>query len=699
MSQVPFELGAMYWQNPNYGAKEVEEDMRRIRENNFTVIRAFVWWEQLERREGECDFAMHDILFDAAAKHGLKIMETFGLYLPIWLKKRLAAQGIEDKGRYACFDRPEVMGPMSNYVEKVVDRYKAAPALAIWNLWNEPTKAPCQCEHTLAKFVVWLKERYGNIEALKKAWLGEFTVFDTYCPDSFAELTVAWVQDAFRFANRGRNSPMEYDWLEFATDNLNDNLRWLSTLVRNIDPVHEHHANPCAPIGNGYHSGLNEWKLAKTLDSISASVHPSHFFFNIEKVEEFPCAYSFSAEEARGWAAGKDAWVGELQAGTTYYHPNKYTSAAADIDHHLWQTVGRGLKGVLFWEWQSWRSSMMEVGEFSLRRCHDGGPTERSDAAGKVGAVLRENEAVFRQARRPQSRVAVMISMAAKALKHMQGNNKPCVEGIGHDHNYAVYGCFKALNRANIAVDFVTEAQIEEGILERYRVLFLPHVEIMGRTTAGKLKDFVRGGGRLWADGRCAFLDEHVYLRHMIPGHGLDEMFGCREADFVAVRDTDRMTLGNAAELQLYRHMQYLEPVAGEVVATCNGRPAAVRNLYGRGMAEINGSYLTRGLQIKADPATMDYLAQFAFDAGVTPTLTISPRTGFEACLLTGPETDVMVITNHTGAATEAVIALPGSYRAVTCPQDGENRTVMDGTTIRRTFAVFETIVIFAEKA
>ena len=71
-----FMLGAMYWLNPNYGAKEIEEDMRRIRDNRFNIIRSFIWWEKVEPRRGmrECQFVrslgvctgrFHDILLFA----------------------------------------------------------------------------------------------------------------------------------------------------------------------------------------------------------------------------------------------------------------------------------------------------------------------------------------------------------------------------------------------------------------------------------------------------------------------------------------------------------------------------------------------------------------------------------------------------------------------------------------------------------
>ena len=684
----------MYWQNPKFGRKEVEEDMRRIRENNFNIIRAFIWWEEIESKKGEFNFAMHDILFEAAAKYGISIMETFGLYLPIWLKKELAAQGIDDSDRrYPCFDRPEVMHPMRNYLEQVVKRYKNAPALAIWNLWNEPSKSPCQCEHTLAKFVDWLKGRYENTDALKTAWLGEHQVFTTYCPDDIRELDVSWIQDAFRFADKGRATPMECDFYEFSTCNLNDNLKWISDIVRNIDPVHEHHANPCSPFRNGIYNGLDEWEMGKTLDSISVSVHPSHTFFAIDKVENFPTAYTFSVEEARSWADGKPAWVGELQAGTTCHHSNKYTPGPDDIRHYLWQAVGRGLDGVLFWEWQGWRSSMMEAGEFSLRRSHDGGPTERSEAVAEVGAVLRANRDLISQAERPQSQVAVLMSMTARVFKYLQTKSKPYTGELDNDHNYAVYGCYNALERANIAVDFITEPQILEGRLANYKAVFLPHVEIMGKKVADKLEDYVLNGGWLWADGRCAFLDEHVYIRQESPGHGLVDVFGCREADFVALRDESQIIMNNGSKLTPHLFLQYLEPVGGNAVAECGGHTVIVRNRYGKGTAELNGTYFTKGLQVCKNTENMDYLVNFALAAGVSPRLKLNPEYGFEACLLAARESDFIVVTNRSGKDAEVSIQPPRNYTAVLCPQDDEGQNFFNGQIIKRKFKKSETAV------
>jgi len=698
---LPFRLGAMYWQNPKYGKAEVEEDMRRIRDNNFSIIRAFIWWEEIERRKGTFEFAMHDVLFDAAAKHGIGIMETFGLYLPLWLRKRLAAEGKEDRTRYACFDRPEVREPMRRYIDAVVTRYKDASALAIWNVWNEPSKPACHCEHTRAKFLAWLQERYTSIEALKEAWLGEHQVFDTLCPDSLDELDAAWIDDAFRFGTRGRVTPLEYDWQEFTVANLTDNVRSLVEDVKRLDTAHECHANPLCPLANGTANGVDHYQLATALDSVSLSVHPSHTFWHVDDLAEYPLSYSFSADKIRsfGNAAGKDAWIGELQAGTTFYHRRKHTPTAGDITHDLWHAVGRGLRGVLFWEWQGWRASMMEVGEFSLRNASDGGPTERSEAAAAVGAIVQSHRDVFEHVARPASDVAIMISMDTCNLKLMQKLKKGSVEGIDNEHNFAAYGCYKALHRANIGVDFVTEDQVDEGALSRYKALYLPHVEVMGAAVASKVAEFVRGGGHAWADGRCAFLDEHVFLRHAIPGHDLVDVFGCREADFVAARDDATMHTVDGKRVRGLRHAQYLEPTTGTAAGTFdNGRVAIVTNRYGDGSAELVGSYLTLGLLRESDEATMDYLASFALARGVAPQVDVTPRAGFEVSALRGEGHDVFVVTNHTGARTEARIVAPAACASVSCPMDGAETTVLQGGRITRTFGVYETAVIFCNK-
>ena len=98
-----------------------------------------------------------------------------------------------------------------------------------------------------------------------------------------------------------------------------------------------------------------------------------------------------------------------------------------------------GLRGVLFWEWQAWRSSMMEVGEFSLRRAQDGAPTERSEAAKRFAIDLEHHREVLADVERPAAEVAIFASMTARNFKYQQFRNKQHIPGTCDEHNDAVY--------------------------------------------------------------------------------------------------------------------------------------------------------------------------------------------------------------------------------------------------------------------
>ncbi len=684
-----FMLGAMYWLNPNFGAKEIEEDMRRIRDNRFNIIRSFIWWEKVEPRRGMREYRQHDILFEAADKYGLKVMETFGIYLPLWLQKALLAKGIDDRSRrYPCFDRPEVTEPMEKFLRDTVERYKNAPALAIWNLWNEPTNPPCRCPATLKKFCLWLKRKYPTVEELKAAWLGEFQVFTTACVDSLDELTPEWLAEAFEVGSRGRISPMESDWYSFSQDNTTEQMKWLRDLVKSIDPVHETHANPDKVFHNTLDAGLDEWKAARVLDSISVSIHPSHHFFAHDIQENFTSAYLCCIDEVRSWAQGHDAWIGELQAGTTHYHPHCYTPSPEDITRTLYHALGRGLRGVLFWEWQAWRSSMMEVGEFSLRRAQDGAPTERSEAAKRFALDVERHREVLAEVEHPAAEVAIFLSMAELSFKFQQSRNKPYIPGLCDEYNDAIYGCYKSLNRANIAVDFVTELTLDT--LKRYKVLFVPQVEIISQETARLLRQFVADGGALWADGRCGWLDDHVYLRNTIPGNGLDELFGCCEEDFVAIPEPVRLKKARA-----FRHLQYLHPTTGEELARNNRHVTAVRNKFGKGETELWGSYITLGLQREGEDAdTMEQISDFALRHAVRQDVETTPSRALESSRLVGKKVDLFILSSRRKNSCTVEMKFPDSYREF----ETAGTSLPGGSRLTLGFEALETKIVIGRK-
>ncbi len=614
-----FTLGAMYWINPKYALDDFREDMRRVCDNRMDMLRVFIQWEYVEVEKNKFDFTVYDTFFRAAAESGVKLMPTLLFYLPFHRLMEQINAGINERRRYPCLDRPETREGLEQFVRETVTRYKDSPSLQIWNLWNEPTDVPCLCPHSLAKYAAWLKKKYPTIEKLKESWSDEYYIFKPVLPHSLKAIDAEWLQTVLLHASRGRATAIHLDWSEFQTENATEHLAYLASLVRRIDPVHETHSNPNMTTFNPLYAGTFPWKLAKAQDSTGGSIHPHDMFPGLERdPRNYPRPMMTVISLVRSWADGKDAWIGEYQAGSTYNKPNAYTPRGADISATLYHALAGGLCGVLFWQWQSWRQSFFEPAEFSLRNPSDGGPTERSQAAAEFGGFIRDNRALISKLKKTQPRAAILHSLDEFIMDlHLQGNDSP---GQSNRHFNAAFACHQALMKAGIACDFITESQLAENVLARYRVLFLPHVRTIAAETAKAIAEFVAAGGAVWADGRCGFIDKHMFLRAAIPVHGLDKVFGCREADEVAPFAGDLLVLQDGSTLAPFREIQRLAPAdQAEVLAQCNGYPAAVRNHYGKGTAELWGTYLTANPDVNI--AAM--LAAFAEKHGASPEIRI----------------------------------------------------------------------------
>jgi len=651
-----FTLGSMYWINPKYSLEDFRKDMRRVKENKITLLRICILWEYVEIERGRFDFTHYDTFFQAAEEAGIGVMPTFLFYPPLWLMLELEEKGESDQHRrYPCLDRPEIHAGVERLFSATVARYKDSPSLRIWNLWNEPTDGICNCLYSLERFAQWLKKKYSTFEALKASWASEYGIFKPILPRSLEELNGDWLKKVLNLPQlRGRDTAMRIDWIGFQTENAMDHIRFLQGLVRRYDSVHETHSNPCTNASNPMGNGFSPWALGKVQDSTGISIHPHHAFDGQEdRPEKFPRAMVSVMDLVRSWADGKDAWICEYQAGSTYTKPHAYTPTGLDISATLFHALARGLRGVIFWEWQSWRHGIFEVGEFSLRNPSDGGPTERSQAAKEFGAFLEKYGANLASLKAPEPKAAVLCSWDQSVIDSLMAQVDRKFYNL---HSFAAHACRKALDKAGIQCDFVTESQIGDGALNRYKVIFLPMVRTVSKETAAKIADFVRDGGAVWADGRCGFLDHGLCMRGTVPGHGLDQVFGCREIDETAPRESSLLILKDGSQVKPYREIQRLKPYdSAEILAECNGYPAAVRNHYGKGTAELWGTYLTGNQETDLSK----FLPEFAETNGVQPEIRLQSGEDVIVSTLHGENVLLAVFTSLAETKQNIIAELP----------------------------------------
>lgn len=676
---MQFTLGSMYWVNPRYTDEEFRADVRRVRENRLTLLRTFIPWEHVELEPGRFDFAAFDRFFRAAEAENIAVMPTLIFYPPFFQIQAWLDQGIDDRGRRVpCLDRPEVRDMLFKYIEKVVTRYRNSPALALWNLWNEPTDPICRCADSLRGFAAWLKKRYPDDRSLHAAWEDESYVFKTIFPPDRDKLNEQWLKNVLESSSRARITGLQLDWSAFQRENSAGHMAFLADSVRRFDSVHPVHSNPAQTAANFSFSGVSPWHLSDVLDSISGSVHPHNFFSGWERdPREYPRAMLGVIDRIRSWGGAKAAFIGEYQAGSTTLKTDAYTPDRNDIRATLYHALARGLSGVIYWEWQSWRQSFFEVGEFSLRNPSDGGPTERSAATAEVGRFLEDNSQCLQELAPVQPDVAILESAEQNDWDFWMESNG--MRGFGALHTQACAVCHRALSRVGIPADFLCTTHLEPALLQRYKAIYLPHIRTMDARTAALLADYTAQGGALWADGRCAMLDHHLFLRGVVPGNGLDRVFGCREADEIAPRADTLLELADGRRLKPWREVQRLHAEAGtEVLAVCGGYPAAVRHAFGRGTAELWGTWLTAGAARREIDAPDRLIADFAYAQGIASPLEVEGTDDLLMSVRCTKGNMLAVLTNSAVAERSVRIHLPASCSHCRT-EDGKTLAVSSG--------------------
>ncbi len=96
-----------------------------------------------------------------------------------------------------CFDHPGVRQATLAFLREVARHAGRSPAFFGWDLWSEPhiinwaeinyipNATFCYCPYTMARFREWLKQKYGSLPELNKAWYRQFADWKQVEPPRF----------------------------------------------------------------------------------------------------------------------------------------------------------------------------------------------------------------------------------------------------------------------------------------------------------------------------------------------------------------------------------------------------------------------------------------------------------------------------------------------------------------------------------
>lgn len=603
-----FTFGAQYYRPPNPPKQDWDRDLEMMHELGLNTVKYWACWSWISGRKGAPDYSDLDELMGLAAKHQLRVVINIILEnAPYWLERgHPEARYRDSDGRAVqltaaintpgggwpglCFDNLAVQESGLAFLKEIVRRYAQHPALAVWDVWNEPHLEPtwyypdrlfCYCDASVASFAAWLRHRYGSLDELNHAWARRYSQWsEVESPRAF------------------ETYPDFIDWRTFWLENLTKWLQWKLDAVRAIDREHPvmTHVASSAYQGTLVTNIWDEWLLSRPVDMFGTSSFPGWL------MADDPALHLFHLEATRDAAAGKPFWQSELQGGrgrregrTSTSHPDP-----AAISRWIWTVMAVGAKGCLFWQW---RPEMLGPESPGYGLCTPAGePTERTAAARDMARLLDAFPELV-TSRPVPPKAGLLLSRHTALLTCAADRNMDL-------YATALRGAYRAFHDQNVPLTFLHEDQLSDArVPEGIEYLYWPMPLMADRSLAVALIDFVRGGGTLVAEAAPALHMEHGWTSATVPGQGLHHLFGAEEIEADHCQRVE-ILLPDRTSIEGEWLVERLRTLGAEVVANfSDGTPALVENRVGEGKAVLIGTFPSLAYEARRLVATGSWIS------------------------------------------------------------------------------------------
>ena len=567
--------------NPNQWPKEIwEQDMVYFKDAriNSATINVFSW-AKIQPAEDTYYFDELDEIVEMLSKENYDIvLATSTGAMPAWLYKKYPEVARTDYfGRHHKFGQRHNHCPNSlvfqkyakALVEKLAERYAHNPHVTCWHISNE-YGGECYCENCAKAFRVWLKNKYGTIEAVNKAWNMEFwghTVYDwdeIVLPNALGDGMENGTDTAF--------SGLSVDYRRFMSDSMLENYKMERDVVRRYNPDTIITTNLM-----GTYKFLDYFKWAKEMDIVSWDNYPS-----------YNTPWSFTAMSHDLMRGLKDAPFMLLEQTPSQQNWQPYNSLKkpGQMRAQSIQTMAHGADTVQF---------------FQLRRSVGG--CEKFHGA-VIGHVGHNNTRVFREVKQlgeelerlgtstlgsvNQADVGIIFDWDNYwALEYTSGPTED-LKYVDQIHHY-----YKFFYDNNIGVNMIPV----DADFSKYKIVVAPVLYMVKEGMKEALTKFMENGGILITTFMSGLVNEsdNVHLGGY-PGP-LRELAGVwvEEIDALAPEQTNTITFtdGTRMSCNLLCDLMHLE--GAQLLASYDenfyaGMPAITKNTFGKGCTYYIGT-------------------------------------------------------------------------------------------------------------
>ena len=615
-----FTGGAVYFRKSNPPPEEWARDYKSAADLGMNAFRHWFMWAAIETAPGVYDWADYDRQMDLAAQNGIRtIIAIHDGNAPEWMYRKfpqmryLSSDGLAEDSVHSgssatggfpglCLDNAEVRDALGRFITALVNRYRNHPGLWGYDLWNEtaghggvPPHVYCFCQGSQARLRDWLKKRYTTLEAVNKAW-------HRYSYASWDDVTPPHNYDGYAES---------LDFLQFRIENAYDLFDWRIALIKQLDPDHLITCHGTAYTLNTHGTSTNdEWRAAKRVDAYG-------FTWIASRQGNAPWKQFCAVDLVRGGARGKPFWHTEATGGPLWLQPQltgrpredgRDTSPEDLRLTHMMSCAG-GATGIFYTRMRGLLDGPL-YGAFGLFAM-DGSKTAQADMAGRLIRWGNAHPELW-QSRPVRGEVGLLFAEESEFFNVIQQKSS--------DFYYqSMRGAYQAFFDNNIQPDFVAPENIDE-----YRLLYVAYPVMLRSETVARLIRFVKNGGSLICEGFPAYFGDAGHVGEVQPNYGLDQVFGCRQANVEFDPDiSDNMQL-EVRDRKIHGRFfrQDYSLAGGTAIGRFeDGAIAAVENRSGKGKTVLIGTYPGAGYYLHHDVAAKDLYSGFLDWAGVAQTV------------------------------------------------------------------------------
>lgn len=564
------------------------QDIEWMRAASFNVVRlGHLCWDSFEPSEGNFTFEWFDEVMDLFHEAGIQVVLDIATRpAPTWLHKKYPAidrtdtNGIrmEAQTRYMeDIGHPAFQEYAYKFAETLVCKYRNHPALYAFGLCNElGSGAPSYSREARDRFEAWLKDKYGTVDQLNRAWTTQ----------RWSRKLSSFHDVVLPVSGQIHGAPERVlDMWRFYSDEVLAYMQGLSRIVRQFAPEARESTNHWSE-NPGY--GFDYLKqYEEIIDLPGIGFYPGT---NPEDRRALTAACFFM--DHRIGELDQPIWCLEFQTGDF----GGYASPRLAMRMYAYLSLVHRAQAVCAWTWRTMLGGEEQY-VFGLVD-HDGTPGWKYE---EFKQIAEEFKLLQERGLPRQTSPQIAIAYSYESLKVMDGNRSY----YKTDYTRQVLEAYEALERANLDCNIVNLRSLRKD----YKLLIVPGHAVMDAASAAAIRTFVEAGGTAVMTAYSAKVNEHNRVFDTPMPGGLSDVFGIRSGAFMRTRShTPAENAGGLEKTELHlerekpaillgeqesqpeiSYYEILEARTAETVAsftnTLEKSPAVTRNRYGKGEA------------------------------------------------------------------------------------------------------------------